>query len=92
MRKPTHTEINVLAVAAAVGLFAGTQWGLDDNRPRGASIDGPVRPELMARGSVYYRNCDAARAAGAAPLRRDDAGYRRPLDRDGDGVACEPYR
>ncbi|MEU8794622.1 excalibur calcium-binding domain-containing protein [Streptomyces sp. NPDC048643] len=34
---------------------------------------------------------DAARAAGAAPLHRGDPGYRSELDRDGDGVACEPY-
>ena len=42
-------------------------------------------------GGGYYRNCDAARAAGAAPLRRGQPGYRAELDRDGDGVACEPY-
>jgi hypothetical protein len=39
--------------------------------------------------STYYSNCAAARAAGAAPLRRGDPGYRPGLDRDGDGVACE---
>ncbi|WP_407077590.1 excalibur calcium-binding domain-containing protein [Streptomyces sp. SCSIO 30461] len=38
---------------------------------------------------AYYRNCDAARAAGAAPVRVGDPGYGRHLDRDGDGVACE---
>nr|WP_246355380.1 excalibur calcium-binding domain-containing protein [Nocardioides ungokensis] len=40
-------------------------------------------------GSVYYENCDAARAAGAAPLHRGDPGYGPHLDGDGDGVACE---
>ncbi|MEU0411137.1 excalibur calcium-binding domain-containing protein [Streptomyces griseorubiginosus] len=40
---------------------------------------------------VYYENCDEARAAGAAPLYRGDPGYGPHLDRDGDGVACEPY-
>lgn len=39
--------------------------------------------------AVYYSNCAEARAAGAAPLRRGDPGYRSGLDRDGDGVACE---
>jgi hypothetical protein len=39
--------------------------------------------------NVYYANCTAARAAGAAPLYRGDPGYRSGLDRDGDGVACE---
>lgn len=41
--------------------------------------------------SVYYRNCAAARAAGAAPLRRGQPGYRPEMDGDGDGVACEPW-
>lgn len=40
-------------------------------------------------GSVYYRNCAAARAAGAAPIRYGEPGYAAHLDRDGDGVACE---
>ncbi|WP_246062238.1 excalibur calcium-binding domain-containing protein [Haloactinospora alba] len=37
----------------------------------------------------YYENCDAARAAGAAPVREGDPGYGPHLDRDGDGVGCE---
>lgn len=40
-------------------------------------------------GDVYYANCDAVRAAGAAPIRKGDPGYSRKLDRDGDGVGCE---
>ena len=39
--------------------------------------------------TVYYENCDAARAAGAAPVHRGDPGYDSHLDGDGDGVACE---
>ena len=42
-----------------------------------------------AAGSVYFANCTAARAAGAAPLHTGDPGYRAALDRDHDGVACE---
>jgi endonuclease YncB( thermonuclease family) len=38
---------------------------------------------------VYYENCDAARAAGAAPIYAGEPGYREGLDRDGDGIACE---
>ena len=41
---------------------------------------------------VYYPNCDAARAAGAAPIHRGEPGYRPELDADDDGIACEPYR
>lgn len=40
-------------------------------------------------GEVYYENCTAARAAGAAPIMRGEPGYRSQLDRDSDGVACE---
>ncbi len=39
--------------------------------------------------SAYYANCSEARAAGAAPLRRGEPGYRPAMDRDSDGVACE---
>lgn len=37
---------------------------------------------------VYYANCDAVRAAGAAPIRTGQPGYRSGLDRDGDGQGC----
>lgn len=36
-----------------------------------------------------FRNCAAARAAGAAPVRIGDPGYGAHLDRDGDGIGCE---
>ncbi|WP_240135611.1 excalibur calcium-binding domain-containing protein [Streptomyces sp. MUM 178J] len=50
-----------------------------------------VRINVTAPPPVSYRNCDAARAAGAAPVHRGDPGYGSHLDRDGDGVGCEPY-
>lgn len=40
-------------------------------------------------GGGVYANCAEARAAGAAPIRRGEAGYSRKLDRDNDGIACE---
>lgn len=42
-----------------------------------------------SQSGVYYANCTAARAAGAAPVYAGEAGYRGALDRDGDGVGCE---
>ena len=39
--------------------------------------------------SQAFTTCAAARAAGAAPLRKGRAGYSPKLDGDGDGVACE---
>jgi hypothetical protein len=41
---------------------------------------------------AYYVDCDDVRSAGAAPLNAHAPGYRAGLDRDGDGVACEPLR
>ncbi|MGX1777345.1 excalibur calcium-binding domain-containing protein [Nocardia brasiliensis] len=46
-------------------------------------------PAPTAAPNVYYANCAAARDAGAAPLRRGEPGYRKELDRNNDGVACE---
>lgn len=51
--------------------------------PRNAPGVRPTRP---------FANCAEARAAGAAPVRRGDPGYGPHLDRDGDGVGCEPRR
>jgi hypothetical protein len=44
-----------------------------------------------ARGQAF-RNCTEAREAGAAPVRRGDPGDGPHLDRDNDGVGCEPSR
>jgi excalibur calcium-binding domain-containing protein/uncharacterized protein DUF732 len=40
-------------------------------------------------GGSYFKNCAAARAAGAAPIRSGQPGYRVGLDSNEDGVACE---
>ena len=40
-------------------------------------------------GDVYFQNCTAARAAGAAPVHAGDPGYGSHLDRDGNGTGCE---
>ncbi len=36
--------------------------------------------------------CAEARSRGVDNARRGEEGYAPHLDRDGDGVACEPYR
>ncbi len=38
---------------------------------------------------VFYQNCTAVRAAGAAPIRVGQPGFQPKFDRDGDGVGCE---
>ncbi len=39
-----------------------------------------------------YRNCSEAHADGRYNIPSTDPAYRSQLDRDGDGLACEPYR
>ncbi|GHA71834.1 hypothetical protein GCM10010372_83440 [Streptomyces tauricus] len=50
---------------------------------------GSADNEDGGEGSAYYANCDAARAAGAAPVHRGEPGYASHLDRDGDGIGCD---
>jgi hypothetical protein len=57
--------------------------------PKAAQPQALYSSPKQAASSVYYANCSAARAAGAAPVRQGDPGYSRKLDRDGDGVGCE---
>jgi colicin import membrane protein len=58
--------------------------------PVAVAVAEPADPPAAAPAtSAYYANCDAVRAAGAAPIYSSDPGYSRKLDRDGDGVACE---
>ncbi|UYQ62315.1 excalibur calcium-binding domain-containing protein [Streptomyces peucetius] len=49
------------------------------------------KPKPKPKPAVVYDNCDAARAAGAAPVHEGDPGYGPHLDRDRDGVGCEAY-
>jgi hypothetical protein len=57
------------------------------SEPSAAPTPGPR--SLVGGTSVSYENCDAVRAADAAPIHAGDPGYSRKLDRDGDGVGCE---
>jgi hypothetical protein len=60
------------------------------HRDGGSARPASVRPLARDRGGGgAYANCAAARAAGAAPVRRGETGYGRHLDRDNDGVGCE---
>lgn len=54
--------------------------------PTFAPVD-PAPPPAPV--DVYFANCDEARAAGMAPLFQGQPGYRRGLDRDHDGIACD---
>lgn len=48
-----------------------------------------LAPVAPAPAAVYYPNCAAARAAGAAPVYQGTPGYGTHLDRDRDGIGCD---
>ena len=61
--------------------------GAGQSRSQVAASFAPARSTGLSGSS--YANCTAARAAGAAPVRRGEPGYAAHLDRDEDGVGCE---
>lgn len=71
--------------------------GQAEARSAGRGLWGPVcappattaPPAPTPAAPAPFRNCTAAREAGAAPVRRGEPGYGPHLDRDGDGVGCE---
>ena len=69
-----------LVVLTAFGVYNLPQKS--NERPAEAAASYP---------SVHYRYCSDVRAAGKAPLYAGQPGYASHLDRDGDGVACEPH-
>jgi len=62
-----------------------------DARGAGNNLTDYVTPVRVrtSQNAGAFRNCSAARAAGAAPVRRGEPGYGPHLDRDADGVGCE---
>lgn len=75
--------------APCYGRTAATLKSATTKAKRAAVARKTTASRSNAGGSAYYKNCSAARAAGAAPLHRGDPGYAPKLDRDGDGIACE---
>jgi hypothetical protein len=49
----------------------------------------PCGDTIPVLGGFFYKNCDAADAAHAAPLLSTAPGYGPHLDRDRDGIGCE---
>lgn len=69
---------------------APTQSSPRTSPPRvNTTAPAPAPAPAPSSGGTYFKNCSAARAAGAAPLYRGQPGYAPKLDRDNDGIACE---
>jgi Excalibur calcium-binding domain len=60
--------------------------------PPSTSSRPPAKAPRMPLGltlPVFFPDCETAWLYGAAPIRSTEAGYRRDLDRNRNGVACE---
>jgi hypothetical protein len=83
--------VRVLTTCPTMGLPGPGSASTQATVPRAAQPAPAPAPAPVPTppASVYYANCDAVRAAGAAPIHRGDPGYASKLDRDGDGIGCE---
>lgn len=55
-----------------------------------AALGGGLPDAAVAAAGPPYSNCSEAHADGRYNIPRDDPAYSSKLDRDGDGLACEP--
>lgn len=81
--------LHILIMAAMFGLFVYAAVPRVQSGWSRVTMSNEERQRIER--SAFYRNCDAARAAGAAPIFSGSPGYRDEMDGDGDGIACEPY-
>lgn len=79
----TAGRYGLIAVASGLGLAFGAN-ALEVARERQAILDA-----LPA--GYKYSGCNEVRAAGVAPLYRQEPGFSDRLDGDGDGIGCERY-
>ncbi|MDX3377788.1 excalibur calcium-binding domain-containing protein [Streptomyces sp. ME02-6991-2A] len=93
-----RAELEALQTDGSLKVFEGTYTvrsgvitAADVREVEGPEDATTPSDEPEASPSPSYDNCDEARDAGVAPLYTGEPGYGDHLDRDGDGVACEPY-
>jgi hypothetical protein len=74
---------------ASIGTTAEGRAQLAETASTAAVSAGIARARAPQPGDDWS-GCNAARAAGTAPIYRGEPGYRSDMDGDGDGIACEP--
>jgi Excalibur calcium-binding domain len=89
MDQSEYGRIRNLLNGPCVGLLMEPLEPLPVSTASAPSPPPAAPPAASPNTDVYYQNCTAARAAGAAPIQIGEPGYRTALDRDNDGVACE---
>lgn len=85
-----HTrEDSYVAADASSPAFCSMPVATTPPAPLPFVATAPPPPVQQPSGNVFYKNCDAVRAAGAAPIYAGDPGFQSKFDRDNDGVGCE---
>lgn len=88
-----------VVAATVIGAVVGATGYIlaSGNGPRVSSL---IRSAAVSVGLVRkrepqwgdnWRSCEAAKTEGTWSISIGEPGYSSFLDRDGDGVACEPY-
>lgn len=85
----TLVSNEVVEKPVAQVILVGTYDASSEPTPAPQSFYATPPAQTPPQTSAYYKNCTAARAAGAAPVYVGEPGYGTHLDRDGDGVGCE---
>lgn len=98
--KQRSQAVSLLGKAALLGAIVGTA-SIFATPERIDTLASAAKPIAVSVGLMrarapqegdYWPGCNAARAAGTAPIYIGEPGYREGMDGDGDGIACEPYR
>ena len=92
---PRKSQMRVPKVAYAIPpdapeSMSDNEWAARGEEKPPTIKSGRADPTAVEQ-SVYYSSCEEARAAGKAPIRAGEPGYRSQLDDKGDGIACEPH-
>jgi hypothetical protein len=91
--------VKPMLVAALIGLGVGL-GSMASMRQHASVLVAAARNVGAAAGLVRarspqvgdsWRGCDDARAVGTAPIYQGEPGFRKDMDGDDDGIACEPH-
>jgi hypothetical protein len=91
-RSPKRGATRSLVVDAVIVFVLVLVAALLTGVPRETVTDAVSQLAPKVAVDQRFSSCADARAAGRQNIPSWDPSYRARMDRDGDGLACEPYR
>lgn len=82
--RPQRGRALALSLVVFAAVFGGGYFGPP-------LLDRLARRAEVVRAASYYPSCEAAHADGVYSILVGAPAYRRELDADQDGIACEPW-